>query len=119
MITLKEIQKNESIQALVHAGNRYLAAMGYTDHGPRHVGYVSKTASYLLRELGYSDREIELAAIAGWVHDVATGVKASITAGDWLAMALVCFILPAVLSCLFGMLCRKLGWIREGDLRLE
>ena len=56
---------------------------------------------------------------AGWVHDVATGVKASITAGDWLAMALVCFILPAVLSCLFGMLCRKLGWIREGDLRLE
>ena len=56
---------------------------------------------------------------AGWVHDVATGAKAAITAGDWLAMALICFILPAVLSCLFGMLCRKLGWIREGDLRLE
>ena len=75
MVTLKEIQKNESIQALVHAGNRYLAAMGYTDHGPRQVGYVSKTASYLLRELGYSDREIELAAIAGWVHDVGNSVN--------------------------------------------
>ena len=75
MITLKQIQKNESIQALVHAGNRYLAAMGYTDHGPRHVGYVSKTASDLLRELGYSEREIELAAIAGWVHDVGNSVN--------------------------------------------
>ena len=75
MITLKEIQKNESIQALVHAGNRYLAVMGYTDHGPRHVGYVSKTASNLLRELNFSDREIELAAIAGWVHDVGNSVN--------------------------------------------
>ena len=75
MITLKDIQKNESIQALVHAGNRYLAAMGYTDHGPRHVGFVSHTASMLLSELGYSDREVELAAIAGWVHDVGNSVN--------------------------------------------
>ena len=75
MITLKEIQKNESIQALVHAGNRYLAAMGYTDHGPRHAGYVSKTASTLLSRLGYSKHEIELAAIAGWVHDVGNSVN--------------------------------------------
>ena len=75
MITLREIKQNESIKALVLAGNRYLAAMGYTDHGPRHVGYVSHTASMLLRELGYSDREVELAAIAGWVHDVGNSVN--------------------------------------------
>ena len=75
MITLKDIQKNESIQALVHAGNHYLSVMGFTDHGPRHLGYVSHTASKLLRELGYSDREIELAAIAGWVHDVGNSVN--------------------------------------------
>ena len=75
MITLKDIKKNEAIQALVHAGNHYLSVMGFTDHGPRHVGYVSKTASHLLRELGYSDREIELAAIAGWVHDVGNSVN--------------------------------------------
>ena len=49
MITLKDIQKNESIQALVHAGNHYLSVMGFTDHGPRHLGYVSHTASKLLR----------------------------------------------------------------------
>ena len=49
--------------------------MGYTDHGPRHLGYVSRTASTLLRELGYSQREVELAAIAGWVHDVGNSVN--------------------------------------------
>ena len=75
MITLQEIKKNETIKALVLAGNRYLEAMGYTDHGPRHLGYVSHTASMLLRELGYSEREVELAAIAGWVHDVGNSVN--------------------------------------------
>lgn len=75
MLTLKDVQNNETIQALVHAGNQYLAAMGYTDHGPRHLGYVSHTASRILRELGYSEREVELAAIAGWVHDVGNSVN--------------------------------------------
>lgn len=75
MITLKDIKQNEAIRALVHAGNRYLAALGFTDHGPRHLGYVSHTASHILRELGYTEREIELAAIAGWVHDVGNSVN--------------------------------------------
>ena len=56
---------------------------------------------------------------AGWVHDVATGAKAAITGMDWLAMGLICFVLPAVLTWLIGMFCRKIGWIREGDLKLS
>ena len=56
---------------------------------------------------------------AGWVNDVANGVKAAITGMDWLAMALICFILPAVLTWLIGIPCRKLGWIKEGDLKLD
>ena len=56
---------------------------------------------------------------AGWVHDVATGVKDSITGMDWLAMALICIILPAVLTWLIGIPCRKLGWIKDGDLKLD
>jgi metal-dependent HD superfamily phosphatase/phosphodiesterase len=75
MITLEEIKKNESIRALVKAGNRYLEALGYTDHGPRHLSYVSRTASSILKALGYSEREIELAAIAGWVHDVGNSIN--------------------------------------------
>lgn len=75
MVTLQEIKQNESISALIRAGNRYLESMGFTEHGPRHVGYVSRTASYILKSLGYSPREVELAAIAGWVHDVGNSVN--------------------------------------------
>ena len=56
---------------------------------------------------------------AGWVNDVATGAKAAITGMDWIAMALICFILPAVLTLALGALCRRLGFIREGDLKLN
>ena len=56
---------------------------------------------------------------AGWVNDVAIGVKDAITGMDWLAMALICFILPAVLTWLIGIPCRKLGWIKDGDLKLD
>ena len=56
---------------------------------------------------------------AGWVNDVAIGAKDAITALDWTAMALLCFLLPALLSYLFGIGCRKLGWIKEGDLKLN
>ena len=56
---------------------------------------------------------------AGWVNDVATGAKAAITGADWLAMALICFVLPAVLTLFFGAICRRIGWIKEGDLTLE
>ena len=75
MITLQDIKQSEDIKALIRAGNRYLEACGYTDHGPRHVSYVSKVASGILKALGYSPREVELAAIAGWVHDVGNSVN--------------------------------------------
>ncbi len=75
MITIQEIKQNENIKALIKAGNRYLEALGYTDHGPRHVSYVSRTAAAVLKSLGYSPRETELAAIAGWVHDVGNSVN--------------------------------------------
>ena len=56
---------------------------------------------------------------AGWVNDVATGAKAAITSMDWVAMVLLCLVLPAVLTLLFGAVCRKLGWIKDGDLKLD
>ena len=56
---------------------------------------------------------------AGWVNDVATGAKAAITGMDWMAMALICIALPAVLTWIIGEICRKIGWIKEGDLKLD
>ena len=56
MITLQEIKQNESIKALVRAANHYLELLGYTDHGPRHLSYVSRTAS----------GAVDNSALAGW-----------------------------------------------------
>ena len=56
---------------------------------------------------------------AGWVNDVATGAKTAITGADWLALALICIVLPAVLTWLIGIVCRRLGWIKDGDLKLD
>ena len=56
---------------------------------------------------------------SGWVADVASGAKAAITGMDWLGMALICFILPAILAPLFNQIMRKLGKVRDGDLTLD
>ena len=61
----------------------------------------------------------QIGVYTGWVNDIAGGVKTSITAMDWAGMILVCFVLPAVLTVIFGEIFRKAGWIREGDLKLE
>ena len=61
----------------------------------------------------------QIGVYTGWVNDVASGTKAAITAMDWIGLALICFVLPAVLSWLFCWILRKWGWIKEGDLKLE
>lgn len=61
----------------------------------------------------------QIGLYTGWVSDVAAGTKSGITAFDWLGMLLICFILPGVLTWLFGLFFRKLGWIKENDLKLE
>ena len=61
----------------------------------------------------------QIGVYTGWVNDVASGAKSAITAFDWIGLVLICFVLPAVLTYLFGQIERKLGWIREGDLKLD
>jgi uncharacterized membrane protein len=60
----------------------------------------------------------QLGVWTGWVNDVANGSKAAITAMDWVGLALICFVLPAVLSWTFCAILRKWGWIKENDLKL-
>lgn len=75
MVTLEDIKGNEEIMSLIREANNVLAAIGYTEHGQRHVGYVSNTASAILRKLDYPERTVEIAAITGWVHDVGNVVN--------------------------------------------
>ena len=61
----------------------------------------------------------QIGVYTGWVADVASGAKAAITAMDWIGLVLICFVLPAVLSVVFCQILRKMGWIKENDLKLE
>ena len=61
----------------------------------------------------------QIGVYTGWVSDIAAGTKAAITPMDWAALVLICFVLPAVLSVLFCEIERKLGWIKDGDLKLN
>lgn len=61
----------------------------------------------------------QIGIYTGWVNDIAAGKKASVTWMDWSGMLLICFILPGILAWLFGMIFRKIGWIKENDLKLE
>ena len=61
----------------------------------------------------------QIGVIDGWVNDVANGLKAAITPMDWVGLVLLCFVLPAVLSWVLNLGLRKLGWVKDGDMKLD
>ena len=61
----------------------------------------------------------QIGVYTGWVNDIATGAKAAITGMDWLGLILISFVLPAVLSLAIHVGVRKLGWVKDGDLKLS
>lgn len=61
----------------------------------------------------------QIGVVDGWVNDVANGLKAAITPMDWLRLVLLCFVLPAVLSWVINLGLRKLGWVKDGDMKLD
>lgn len=56
---------------------------------------------------------------SGWMTDIANGVKDMVTAMDWLGLVLICILLPGVIAWLVAKLLRKVGWIKEDDLKLD
>ena len=70
MLTYEEITKNEAIRTYIIIADESLAALGFTEHSFAHVTHVAETAGYLLKTLGYDDRTVELAKIAGYLHDI-------------------------------------------------
>ncbi len=61
----------------------------------------------------------QIGVYTGWINDIAAGNKAAITAFDWIGLLLVSFVLPAVLSLLVCNFLRRIGWVRENDLKLD
>ena len=70
MVTFEQIKNDKAIKTYIIKADESLAALGYTNHSFAHVMKVADTAAELLLALGYSEREAELARIAGYMHDI-------------------------------------------------
>ena len=69
-MTYSDVRKNEEINTYIRQADAALAALGYTEHSFAHVTMVAEKAGYILQTLGYSERNVELAKIAGYLHDI-------------------------------------------------
>ena len=70
MLTYEDITKSEAIKTYIIRADESLAALGYTEHSFAHVMHVAQTAGYILQTMGYDERTVELAKIAGYLHDI-------------------------------------------------
>ena len=74
-INFQNVLEDKEIKIYIQKADESLKELGYTEHSFTHVIKVAESASYILRELGYSEREIELAKIAGYLHDIGNVVN--------------------------------------------
>ena len=77
MLTYETIRKDEAIQTYITRADESLAALGFTEHSFAHVCHVADMAGYILTTMGYDDRTVELAKIAGYLHDIGNLVNRS------------------------------------------
>ena len=57
----------------------------------------------------------QIGVYTGWISDIEAGTRAAITAADWLGLILICFVLPAVLTLIFGNIERRIGWRKRSE----
>ena len=74
-ILYKDIIKNKEINEFIKKGDANLATLGYTEHSKTHCTLVAERAAYLLEKFGHADAEIELAKIAGYMHDIGNAIN--------------------------------------------
>ena len=75
MMTYQDIQQDEEVLALLEKGNANLGVLGFTDHSKIHCALVADRADYILKTMGFSQKEQELAKIAGFMHDIGNAVN--------------------------------------------
>jgi metal-dependent HD superfamily phosphatase/phosphodiesterase len=75
VVTLDRVRRDPKVRVFLEAANEQMYALGYTEHGFRHAGIVAETARNIIVSLGQDGRTAELAAIAGYLHDVGNSVS--------------------------------------------
>ena len=75
MVTAEQVKNDRAVRAYIAKADESLSALGFTEHSFAHVGLVANTAKYILETLGYDAHQIELAQIAGYLHDIGNVVN--------------------------------------------
>ncbi|MGI6498830.1 MAG: HD domain-containing protein [Oscillospiraceae bacterium] len=70
MITFEEVKNNRAVATYIKKADESLVALGYTEHSFAHVSRTADVARYILETMGYPARDVELAQIAGYLHDI-------------------------------------------------
>ena len=69
-MTFQEITRNENVRTYIQRADESLVALGYTEHSFAHVTHVAQMAGNILATLGYDEHTVEIAKIAGYLHDI-------------------------------------------------
>lgn len=75
MVTAEQVKNDRAVKAYIAKADESLSALGFTEHSFAHVGLVANTAKYILETLGYDAHQVELAQIAGYLHDIGNVVN--------------------------------------------
>jgi len=70
MLSFEDIKSNEEINTYITKADESLCTLGYTEHSFAHVTRTAKDAGYILETLGYPERDVELAQMSGYLHDI-------------------------------------------------
>lgn len=75
MITANDLKKDKEVRAIMEVSAKQMEALGFTEHSERHCRIVSKTAGEIMRLVGGTEEEINMAEVAGYLHDLGNSVN--------------------------------------------
>ena len=70
IVTYEDVKNNKAVETYIKHADRSLEMLGYTEHSFAHVTKCAETAGRILHMLGYNEHIVELAKIAGYIHDI-------------------------------------------------
>lgn len=75
IVTFDQVINDHTVKAFLQTADNNFAAMGFKEHGPRHAQLTGSIAGNVLKFLEYPDRDVEMAKIAGYLHDIGNSIS--------------------------------------------
>ena len=113
-VTYEALKNDEQVQAYIRAGNDALRALGFTEHYFPHLYHTAEVSATILTELGHSDEMIELAKIAGLLHDIGNMMNRTYHAANGAEIARTILERQGMPYKDIGIVCSAIGNHDEG-----